>query len=328
MGELPFEKLKREVFVRKDGVSSPKYGLNPWARPMDLLIEWGVINIDKPSGPSSHQVSAYVKDILGLQKSGHSGTLDPKVTGCLPVALGRATRIVQSLLPAGKEYICLMHIHQEVSSAQLDKVLGEFVGKIKQLPPKKSAVKRQTRFRKIYYLEVLEVRGQDVLFQVGCQAGTYIRKLVHDMGVALKCGAHMMELRRTKAGPFNEESLGTLQDLKDAYYYYKEEKKEEALRKLIHPLEFGVSHLPKVWVLDTTVDSLCHGATLAIPGVSRVESDIQVGEEVAILTLKGELIAVGQALITSRGMLKEKGLAVKSSQVFMDPGTYPKLQKA
>ncbi|MEK6964048.1 MAG: RNA-guided pseudouridylation complex pseudouridine synthase subunit Cbf5 [Nanoarchaeota archaeon] len=328
MEDLPFEKLKREVFVRKEGVSSPKYGLDPWSRPMDLLIEWGIINIDKPSGPSSHQVSAYVKEILGLQKSGHSGTLDPKVTGCLPVALSRATRVVQSLLPAGKEYICLMHVHQEIDPSQLNKVLSDFVGKIKQLPPKKCAVKRQTRFRKIYYLNVLEVQGQDVLFQVGCQAGTYIRKLVHDMGVSLGCGAHMMELRRTKAGPFKEASLCTLQDLKDAYYYYKEEKKEEALRKLIQPLEFGVSHLPKVWILDTTVDSLCHGATLATPGVSRVESDIQVGEDVAVLTLKGELVAVGNALSTSRGMLKEKGLAVKSSQVFMDPGTYPKLQKS
>ena len=166
------------------------------------------------------------------------------------------------------------------------------------------------------------------MFRVGCQAGTYIRKLVHDIGEALTCGAHMLELRRTKAGPFNESTLCTLQDLKDAYYYFKEEQNEAELRKRILPVEFAVSHLPKVWVLDTTVDSICHGATLATPGISKVESDIQTGEDVAILTLKGELVAVGKALLISKDMLGEKGLAVKSSQVFMEPGTYPKVQKA
>ena len=122
MGDLPFERLKREILVRKEGVSSPKYGLDPQSRPMNVLIEWGIVNIDKPSGPSSHQVSAYVREVLGLKKTGHSGTLDPKVTGCLPVALERATRVVQSLLPAGKEYICLMHVHQEISLDHLSKV--------------------------------------------------------------------------------------------------------------------------------------------------------------------------------------------------------------
>ncbi|HLD05622.1 MAG TPA: RNA-guided pseudouridylation complex pseudouridine synthase subunit Cbf5 [Candidatus Nanoarchaeia archaeon] len=327
MSELPFEKIKREVLIRKESVSSPKFGVDPWNRPTLELLKWGVINIDKPSGPSSHQVSAYVKEILGLAKSGHSGTLDPKVTGCLPVALDRATRVVQSLLPAGKEYICLMHIHQDVVQDKLRKVLEGFVGRIKQLPPKKSAVKRQSRFRTIYYLDVLEIQEKEVLFKVGCQAGTYIRKLVHDIGMALGCGAHMSELRRTKAGPFKESSLSTLQNLKDAYYYFKEEGRDEELRKLVVPIEFGVSHLAKVWVLDTTVDSLCHGATLGIPGVSKVESEIQVGEDVAVLTLKGELVAVGKALLASRVMLKDKGLAVKSSQVFMDPGVYPKMSR-
>ena len=163
----------------------------------------------------------YVKKILKLDKAGHSGTLDPGVSGVLPIALQDSTKIVQVLLPAGKEYVALAHFHQESSEEEKRKVFEKFIGKIRQLPPVKSAVKREERERSIYYIDVLEIDGKDVLFKVGCQGGTYIRKLIHDMGKELG-GAHMAELRRTKAGPFNESQLVSLHELSDALYFYKE----------------------------------------------------------------------------------------------------------
>jgi H/ACA ribonucleoprotein complex subunit 4 len=327
MGLLPFERRDVKVLTKKQSETNEKFGKRPEHRTTQELLAGGIVVIDKPAGPSSHQVSAYVKQILKLDTAGHSGTLDPGVTGVLPVATGSATRITQSLLTAGKEYVCLMHLHKEVPEDKLRETLKQFVGKIKQLPPIKSAVKRQWRFRKVYYLDVIEIQGQDVLFVVGCQAGTYIRKLCHDIGTALGVGAHMAELRRSKAAGFNESQLVTLQDLTDALHYHKQGN-DAPLRKAILPLESGVSHLAKIWVHDTTVDALCNGMQLKLPGISKLDNDIQAEDLVAVMSLKDELILVGKALMPSKDMLGERGIAVKTEQVFMKPGTYPKQEKA
>jgi H/ACA ribonucleoprotein complex subunit 4 len=325
---LPFEKAGRKILVKKKSESSDKYGGVPSSRSTEQLLDLGIVNIDKPRGPTSHQVSAYVQKIIGVKKGGHSGTLDPKVTGVLPVAIGRGTRAVQALLVAGKEYICLMHLHKEVDEKKVRDVMKEFTGKITQLPPLKSAVKRQVRSRKVYYIDILDIVGQDVLFVVGCQAGTYIRKLCHDIGKSLGCGAHMAELRRSKAGPFNESTLVTLHDLTDAMWYWKNENNDKLLRHVVQPIENAVSHLGKVWVMDTTVDTLCHGADLAVPGVAKLHGDIEEGQTVALMTLKDELVALGVAKIGSKEMMsKSKGIAVKTKKVFMEPGVYPKVQR-
>lgn len=326
MSLLPFEKMQRKVLVKSDAETSDKFGCYPEKRPASELVNYGVINIDKPSGPTSHQVSAYVQKILGLKKSGHSGTLDPKVTGVLPVAIGRATRVVEVLLNAGKEYTTIMHLHKEADEEAIRKVCNQFVGKIKQLPPIKSSVKRRERYRKVYYLEILEIDDKDVLIKVGTQAGTYIRKLIHDIGAAIGTGAHMAELRRTKSGPFNDHNVYTLQDLADAYHFYKEGN-EKYLKQVILPVEKAAEHLAKVWVYDTAVDTICHGASLKAPGVVKVESDIQEGERVAMMTLKNELIGIGDAKMISKDMINsERGVAVKTDKVFMLPGTYPKIE--
>ncbi len=330
MGLLPFEQETRTVLVRRSAETSEKYGKRPEDRTIPELLDRGIVIIDKPAGPSSHQVSAYVQKILGIPKSGHSGTLDPNVTGILPVALGSGTRVVKSLLTAGKEYVTLMHLHKPLEEYQVRKLLADFTGKITQLPPVKSAVKRQHRERSIYYLELLAIKEQDVLFIAGTQAGTYIRKLCHDIGLAFKgadgqpAGAHMAELRRTKAGPFTEAHLVTLQDLTDAYYYYTEYGDETRLRRAIMPVETGVSHLKKIWVMDTTVESLCNGVQLKVPGISKLHDGITPGDPVAVMTLKEELVLTGKAQLTSKELLGEKGLAVRTEQVFMKPGTYPK----
>ncbi len=328
MGTLPFETETRTVVVRRESVPSKKYGCRPAERSVQDLLSFGIVVIDKPAGPSSHQVSAYVQQILKIRKGGHSGTLDPQVTGVLPVAIGRGTRVVQSLLTAGKEYVCLMHLHKPVDEYKVRRVLAGFVGKITQLPPVKSAVKRQLRERRIYYLEPLEFRGQDVLFVAGTQAGTYIRKLCHDIGQALTIdgepvGAHMAELRRTKAGPFSEDVTVTLHDLADAFYYWTAGD-ETRLRQCILPAERGVDHLKKVWVMDSAVESLCQGIQLKVPGIAKLHREIVPGDDVAVMTLKDELILVGEALLSAEAMLGDAGVAVKSKQVFMRPGTYPR----
>jgi len=323
--KLPFEKEKRKILIKKESETNQSYGCEPEDRKTEEIINYGIVNIDKPPGPTSHQVSDFVQKILHINKSGHSGTLDPKVTGVLPIALGNATRIVQTLLKAGKEYVALMHLHKEIDEKIIKKELKNFVGTIKQKPPLKSSVKRVERLRNIYYIEVLEMQEKDVLFKIGCEAGLYIRKFIHDFGEKIKIGAHMSELRRTKAGPFNENTLVTLHDLADSYYYWKNENNEKYIRKAIQPIENAVKHLPKVWVLDNAVNSLCHGAQLARPGISKLESGIKKDDIVAILTLKNELICLGNAYMSSEEMLKEaKGFAVKTHKVFMRPEVYPK----
>lgn len=325
MGELPFEKIDRIELVRQVVETDANYGKNPYERSVDELLNLGVINLNKPPGPTSHQAVDFLKKIINIDKAGHSGTLDPIVTGGLPTALGKGTKVLSTLLSAGKEYVCLMYVHKVYPEEVIRETVMSFVGKIKQLPPIKSAVKRQWRFRKVYYIDIIEIDGQNVLFRVGCQAGTYIRKLVHDIGQKLDSGAHMAQLIRTKAGPFNDSNMFTLQELADAWYYYKEDGNEEVIRNIIKPIEIAVNHLPKVWITDFTVDSICHGASLNVPGIARVESEIQVDEDIAVFTLKNELVAVGLAKMKSTDMqLKPRGLAVKIDKVIMAPNTYPK----
>jgi len=322
--KLPFEGRKYEILVKKEEVSEQKGNFEISVKE---LLDYGIINLNKPSGPTSHQVADYVKKILELKKVGHSGTLDPKVTGILPIALGRGTKVLQGLLKAGKEYVCLMHLHNEVNQSRIQKMAKEFVGEIEQIPPIRSAVKRRKRKRKVYYFEIMEIEGRDVLFKIGCEAGTYVRKICHDFGQNLKVGAHMAELIRTKAGPFQIEDSFTLHDLKDGYEYFKEGDEKE-LRKIIMDVEEGVSHLKKVWVRDSAVDTLAHGADLSVPGVAKLDSDIVKGDVVAVMSLKDELVCLGEVKIDSKEVMeKEKGIMVVSNKVFMERNVYPKFKK-
>ncbi len=328
MAKLPFEEKKRKIIVKREEKTSDKFGCRPEKRATEELLKYGIINIDKPRGPTSHQVSAYAQKILGVDKGGHAGTLDPNVTGCLPIAISRATRVVQALLNAGKEYVAIMHLHKEAEEYNIREACNNFVGRIKQLPPIKSAVKRRERFRQIYYLDILEIKEKDVLFIVGCEAGTYIRKLIHDIGVKMKIGAHMAELRRTKAGPFDKTTLVTLHDLADAFWYYKEKNDDSLLRKAVQPMENAVAHLPKAWAVDTAVDTICHGADLKAPGLAKFNSPIEKDQIVAVMTLKDELIGLGRTNMDDKDMQKfERGVVVKIEKVFMEPGTYPKIEK-
>ena len=320
----PWEK-KREVHVKNEDRTDPKYGFKPEERPPEQYIRYGIINLDKPAGPTSHEVAAWTKKILKLEVIGHGGTLDPMVTGVLPVTLEDSTKIVQTFLYSGKEYICVMKLHGDVEESQVRKVLAEFEDEIYQRPPLRSSVKRQIRTRRIYYNEFLEKDGRNVLFRVGCEGGTYIRKLCFDVGEILGVGGHMQELRRTRSGSYTEKDSVTLHEVAYEFALWQEKRDPQTLRKFIRPMETALDLVPKIVVRDSAVDALCHGANLTAPGVLSVESDLGKGNLVAMCTLKGEAIALGRAELSTYEITNaSRGTVATLERVLMPRGTYPK----
>jgi len=281
-----------------------------------------IVIIDKPRGPSSHQVTAWVGDILGADV-GHSGTLDPAVSGVLVVMTGKAVRLAPLLLKEEKEYICLMRLHGKVDAGDISRAFGEFTGRIYQRPPRKSAVARNLRIRTVKELELLDMQERLVLFRVVCDAGTYIRTLCQHLGLYLGCGAHMQELRRTRSGRFDERMAHTLQDLMDAQILAGQGDQSE-LERMLLPSEHAVGGVAGVVVRDTAVDALCHGAALSGAGILRMPT-FRKGELVTVWTQKGELICLGEALVSSEKTAPgEHGLVIAPRTVFMAPGTYPR----
>ena len=313
--------------IINDDVTNNKYGHYPDNRPLEVLLDNGIILLDKPSGPTSHEVVAWTKRILGISKAGHSGTLDPGTTGMLPIGLGDATKALSILLLGPKEYYAIARIHQEKDLDQIDKVLKEFTGEIYQRPPQRSSVKRSTRVRTIYEIQIMERIEKIILLRVLCEAGTYIRKLVYDIGEVLGTGATMFELRRTRVSIFSESSdnLIRLHDLVDAIETYKETKEEEKIRSIVKPIEIALEGISCVAVKDSAVDALCHGAQVAIPGIVATDKDMKKGNLVGIYSLKGEIIALGEASMTPEEIkANDKGIAVNIKRLIMKPNTYPR----
>ena len=325
----PWE-VKRRLLVKAEEETSPRYGCKPKERSIEDYIRFGVINLDKPPGPSSHEVTAWTNRLLNVGRVGHGGTLDPRVTGILPIALQEATKIIQALLQSGKEYICVIRLHSRVPKKRIKAILEEFTGTIYQRPPIRASVKRRLRKRRIYSLKLLEAQERDILLQVACEAGTYIRKLAYDVGEALGCGAHMRELRRTRSGPFVEdESLVTLHDVAYLYEEWKETKDETSLRRFIQPMEKALEYTPKIIIRDSAVDAICHGANLAAPGILSLETDIRPRDTVAILTQKGEAVALARALASTEEIMEiDHGIVAKTQRVLMPRGTYPKMWRS
>ncbi len=304
-------------------------GKRPEDRSVEELLNLGFINVDKPSGPTSHQVSAWVKLILGVEKAGHGGTLDPRVTGVLPVALSDSARALQALLVGDKEYIGVLHLHQDVEKKKVEGMFVDFTGEIFQFPPVRSAVKREMRKRTIHELELLESEGRDWLFRVRCESGTYIRTLCKDIGEALGVGGQMKDLRRTRTASLTEKESHKLQDLKDAWIAWESDEDDGPLREVIQPMEVLLDHLPKIIIKDTAVDAICHGANLAVTGISGIDGTFAKGELVGVMSKLGEGVALGKTLMASdEALSKSRGLAVDTARVLMSPGTYPKLWKS
>ena len=219
-----------------------------------------------------------------------------------------------------KEYVGIMHIHQDVDDKQIIDAAKKFVGKIKQTPPVRSAVARKERERIVHSFDILEVNGRDVLFRISCQAGTYVRVVCHQLGKLIG-GANMTELRRTKVGSFGEDKCVRIQDVADAYHDWKESG-DQRIRDFVLPVERAVEHLKKIIIKDSAVYSVASGSPLYSTGISRIQKDISADEMVALLTLKGELIGLGTSRMASDQMAKMKGVAAKVDRVVIDKAAY------
>ena len=263
---------------------------------------------------------------------GHSGTLDPKVTGCLITCINNATRLVKAQQSAGKEYVAVVKLHQHVDKVkQVEKALLSLTGPVFQRPPLISAVKKELRVRTIYESKLLDYdEKRDMgIFWVSCEAGTYVRTLCVHIGYILGVGAHMQELRRVRSGALKEdETMVTMHDIKDAQWHYEKFGNENYLRRVIMPLEILLVQHPRIVVKDTSVNAICYGAQLMLPGVLRYESGIEVGREVVLMTTKGEAIAIAIASMTTSTIATcDHGIVARTKRVILERDVYERKWK-
>ncbi|KAL0994138.1 hypothetical protein UPYG_G00118200 [Umbra pygmaea] len=304
-------------------------GSNPLKRNIQDYVRTGFINLDKPANPSSHEVVAWIRRILRVEKTGHSGTLDPKVTGCLIVCVDRATRLVKSQQSAGKEYVGIVRLHNAIENEHaLARCLETLTGALFQRPPLIAAVKRQLRVRTIYESKLIEYDPERRLgiFWVSCEAGTYIRTLCVHMGLLLGVGGQMQELRRVRSGVLGErDNLVTMHDVLDAQWQYDHNKDETYLRRVIYPLEkLLVSH-KRLVMKDSAINAICYGAKIMLPGVLRYEDGIEVNQDIVVITTKGEAICIATALMTTAVISTcDHGVVAKIKRVIMERDTYPR----
>lgn len=316
-----------ELLVRTGHYTPLPFGCSPLSRPLDLYMLYGILNLDKPVNPSSHEVVSWIKRIMKCEKTGHSGTLDPKVSGCLLVCLNRATRLVKAQQSAGKEYVCIVRFHSEVeSAAKIQQGLDMLSGACFQRPPVIAAVKRQLRIRTIYEAKLVEYNKKRhlAIFWVSCEAGTYIRTMCVHLGLILGIGAHMQELRRVRSGVLDENKhMSTMHDVLDAQYMYENLRDEKYLRRIVMPLELLLTNYPRLVVKDSAVNAITYGAQLMIPGILRFEKNVEVGAEIVMMTTKGEAIATGIAQMTSAVIASvDHGVVAVIKRVIMERDTY------
>ena len=322
---MTLKQLENLVEIDQD-ITDDAYGTYYDKRTLEQLLNYGIILLDKPPGPTSHETVAWTKRILKLPKIGHSGTLDPQVSGVLPLGLGEATKALGILLLGPKEYHALGRIHSLPSKEKLAELIDMFTGEIFQKPPQRSAVVRQTRSRTIHEFEVLGQKERLLLTRILCESGTYIRKLYYDIGEVLGPGATMIELRRTRVDQFREtDGLVTLHELANAFALWEETKDDSKLMKMIKPVELAFSQLKSVVIRDSAVDAMCHGAQLAIPGVLQISPNLKKGDLVGVYTQKGEAVALAESTMSEEEIKDAtKGYAFETKRIIMAPKTYPK----
>ncbi len=322
---MTLKQLEDLIEIDQD-VTDNSFGTYYDKRTIRQLLDYGLIILDKPPGPTSHETVAWTKRLLKLPKIGHSGTLDPQVSGVLPLGLGEATKALGVLLYGPKEYHALGRIHSFPSKEKLEQTLQLFTGEIFQKPPQRSAVLRKTRTRTIYELEVLERKERLLLTRIVCESGTYIRKLYYDMGEFLGPGATMIELRRTRVNQFYEsDGLVTMHELANGFSLWEEKGDERKLREMIKPIEFALSEIKSVVIRDSAIDAMCHGAQLAIPGILQISPNLKKGELVGIYTQKGEAVALAESIMSEKEICDAtKGYGFETRRIIMTPNTYPR----
>ncbi len=289
------------------------------------IAEGAFLLLDKPRGPSSHQVTAWARDLLGVEVAGHAGTLDPNVSGLLWVGVGPALKLLPLVLEFPKRYVASVVLHGEVADRDLKAALAEFTGPIYQTPPVRSAVRRERRVRTIHRLLLVESAPPRRLLDVVADSGTYVRTLAVDLGEALGVGAHLEELRRVGNGPFDERASVPLTTLADAVAL-RAAGDPAALLALLHPIVEVWREFPSVVVREGAASALAHGAGLASGGVLSIPRPFSAGARVALVSRTGELLATGVARRDSRELSGVRhGWVVGETRVFVDPARFPPL---
>jgi H/ACA ribonucleoprotein complex subunit 4 len=287
------------------------------------LAEGAFLLVDKPRGPSSHQVTAWARDLLGVERAGHAGTLDPNVSGLLWIGVGAALKLLPLVLEFPKRYVGVVTLHGRVAVRDLDRVLAEFVGPIYQTPPVRSAVRRERRIRTIHRLVRVETDGERSVIDVVGDSGTYVRTLAVDVGEALGVGAHLEELRRVGTGPFTEDQSVPLQTLADAVAR-RTEGDPAPLLALLHPIEEVWRNFPRIVVKESAASAIAHGAGLARGGILEIPKPFSEDASVVLVRRSGELLATGLACCDSDEISRVKhGWVVDSTRVFVTPERFP-----
>jgi H/ACA ribonucleoprotein complex subunit 4 len=306
-----------------DESSTPAVPLPPEVQ--ERSREGAFLLIDKPRGPTSHQVAAWVRDLLGADRAGHAGTLDPHVSGLLWVGVGPALKLLPLLLDFPKRYVGVIELHGRVLPAELAATLAEFQGPIFQTPPVRSAVRRERRIRTIYRLTLLEREGPHLLVDVTCESGTYIRSLAVDLGEALGMGAHLAELRRIGTGPFKEERSTTLHALVDAVAQARAGSPDPLLQ-MLHPIEEVRREFPQVLLKPGAAAAVAHGAGVARGGIRSVSRPFPQGAQVVLIAPDGAFLGVGEARVASdRFSSVPHGWVIELRRVMVDSADYQRL---
>jgi len=266
-----------------------------------------------------------VRKILGVKKAGHIGTLDPAAEGVLPICLNRSTRIIQFLSPLQKTYRATLELGSEtdtqdatgrkistkdpslVNETKIKQVFQTFVGEKDQIPPMYSAKKkngiplyklarnginiaRDPGKVTIYSIDFIKKEKNQVLFEVRCSAGTYIRTLSHDIGKKLGCYAHMVRLTRTKVGLFGLGRTLTLEELKVAY-------EEGSLPEKLLPLEEALNFLPAIRVKEEYLESVSHGVALSKCFLETLPDRFEPGHYFRVFGNNDKVVAVVEPVV-------------------------------
>ena len=305
--------------------SDPAFGCEPDERTLEQLLASGFLLLDKPAGPTSHQLAAWARDLLGLDRLGHGGTLDPFATGVLPLMAGRCMKITNKILKHRKSYIAVLRFGTPPSDEELATTMASLTGRIYNVPPEVSAVKVQVRTRTVHAFELLDRDDKDVVARITCDAGTYIRTMARDMGLMLNTSVELKELRRETSGRFGLEHCVTMDQLADAVWLWKECGQEEALKSMVHPIEKLLVDVPRCQVKDSAVAALAYGAPLLRPGLVSLPLTSKKGKELLVTSLKGE--AVGYVKLKAEAndiIAMAEGEIARPSMVLMDTEVYPR----
>jgi len=307
-----------------DGSKNSTHGINPEEMTIEQRLSSGFILLDKPPGPTSHQIASWVRDLLGLDRLGHGGTLDPFATGVLPLMAGKSMKLTKGILKTDKSYIAVLKFSQAPSTQELETVMTNLTGRIYNVPPEISAVKVQVRTRRIFKFELIEHNDREAVARIACEAGTYIRTIARDMGLMLGYGVELKELRRENSGRFSLADCVTLQQIADAVWLWKECDNPNALSKIIHPTEKLLLDKPYIIVKDSAASALCHGAPLLRPGLVEIDETLSSGLEVAAFTTKNEIVGiVKMSKDYSEISASESGEIGKPVMILMEQERYP-----